>query len=312
MDLATLEKYLKAFAELKRNKTSGHGLAPHKPILLLSILDEIKEGRIQDNFIELTPELVATFQTYWKALVTDGYWQPKIEYPFRHLYQEGFWDFVQYGHIVAPEPMTYSLKQLRESFDGGRFALDLWQLLQDGKTLDALHRHLLTVYFHADTVQRESTGDFLNAAAQKLMDEAQSKFKVRKVKEGTDNGYFIRHALFPRVVKRLYNHTCAVCGISARLGNRTTLVDAAHILEFSIFHYDDPRNGIALCKNHHWGFDSGAFAITEDYKIIVSPVLAVSGLYLTSNALVALPENPLYHPAPNALRWHRLNRYKAK
>jgi len=312
MDLAMLGKYLKAFAELKRNKTSGHGLAPHKPILLLCILDEIKEGRIQDNFIVLTPELVATFQAYWKALVTDDYWQPKIEYPFRHLYQDGFWDFVQYGHIVAPEPMTYSLKQLRESFDGVQLAADLWQLLQEREALDALHRHLLTVYFHSDSVQRESTEDFLNAAAQKLMVEAHSKFRVKKVKEGTDNGYFIRHSLFPRVVKQLYNHTCAVCGVSAHLGNLATLVDAAHILEFSIFHYDDPRNGISLCKNHHWGFDAGAFAITEEYKILVSPVLAVSGLYLTNAALVVLPENPLYHPAPAALLWHRLNRYKAQ
>jgi putative restriction endonuclease len=139
MDLTTLEKYLKAFAELKRNKASGHGLAPHKPILLLAVLDETKQGRIENNFIELTPELVASFQSHWKALVTDDYWQPKIEYPFRHLYQEGFWDFLQYGHIVAPEPMTYSLKQLCESFDGACLAPDLWQLFQNGKYRDALY-----------------------------------------------------------------------------------------------------------------------------------------------------------------------------
>jgi len=170
----------------------------------------------------------------------------------------------------------------------------------------------LTVYFHADVVQRESVEEYLDVEAQKLMDEAHSKFRVKKVKEGTDNGYYVRHALFPRVIKQLYNHTCAVCGVSARLGNQATLVDAAHILEFSIFHYDDPRNGISLCKNHHWGFDAGAFTITEDYKIIVSPTLSGNSLSLTNNALVILPENPLYHPAPAALLWHRHNRYKAK
>ncbi len=64
MDAQILHKYLHAFGHLHRNM----GLAPHKPILLLSILDEIGRGRITDNEIVLTVELVSAFREYWQAL----------------------------------------------------------------------------------------------------------------------------------------------------------------------------------------------------------------------------------------------------
>jgi putative restriction endonuclease len=33
------------------------------------------------------------------------------------------------------------------------------------------------------------------------------------------------------------------------------LVDAAHLVPWNVSRDDDPRNGIALCKNHHWAMD---------------------------------------------------------
>ena len=45
MDPETLSKYLNSFGNLHRNL----GVAPHKPVLLLSILDEIDQGHIREN-----------------------------------------------------------------------------------------------------------------------------------------------------------------------------------------------------------------------------------------------------------------------
>ncbi|WP_244531481.1 HNH endonuclease [Halogranum amylolyticum] len=49
-------------------------------------------------------------------------------------------------------------------------------------------------------------------------------------------------------------------------------VEAAHIYPRSENGADDPRNGLALCKLHHWAFDSGWLAVSDDYEILVKDV----------------------------------------
>jgi putative restriction endonuclease len=62
-----LDKYLKSFSRLRtykdRKKWSGLTTyqAPHKPFLLLSIMDLIAQGAITHNFIKSSFELVETF-----------------------------------------------------------------------------------------------------------------------------------------------------------------------------------------------------------------------------------------------------------
>ena len=121
-------------------------------------------------------------------------------------------------------------------------------------------------------------------------------------------GYYVRHSLFPGVVKSLYDESCAVCGLSVR-ADKGGLVDAAHIMPFHLFHNDDPRNGIAFCKNHHWGFDVGWYAIGDDYKLIVSPQLQNGIGYVTAGALLRLPGLPKLAPAQEALAWHRSHKF---
>ena len=53
-----LEKYIKIFAKLRTDKGRDRypevtlHRAPHKPFLLLSIMDLIAQGQITENFIE--------------------------------------------------------------------------------------------------------------------------------------------------------------------------------------------------------------------------------------------------------------------
>jgi hypothetical protein len=53
----SIADYIKAFTRLRRSSTNGG--APHKPILLLSVLHWAEEGGLEDERVRITPELVA-------------------------------------------------------------------------------------------------------------------------------------------------------------------------------------------------------------------------------------------------------------
>lgn len=42
---------------------------PHKPFLLLSVMDMISQGQVIENFIEPSFELVDTWNGYWNAVL---------------------------------------------------------------------------------------------------------------------------------------------------------------------------------------------------------------------------------------------------
>jgi len=54
-----IQKYIKQLTSLKRDHKLGG--APHKPILLLSIIDCIENKLITSNKIYISPELVSIF-----------------------------------------------------------------------------------------------------------------------------------------------------------------------------------------------------------------------------------------------------------
>ena len=153
---------------------------------------------------------------------------------------------------------------------------------------------------------KQTTENFLYAEAEKLKAEAQGNFKTI-VRERKEDSYYLRHALFPKVVRELYDESCAICRLNAQMEQGSRIIDAAHIVPFAHSHNDGPRNGLALCKNHHWGSDTGAFTIAEDYRIILSRKLQNSRGYLTADGGLHLPAASRYHPSPEALRWHREN-----
>ncbi len=65
------------------------GIAPNKPILLLSVIDMMNRGQIIDNQIPLSGELAATFLNLWSHLGKAR--TPHIGMPFYHVKKDGFW-----------------------------------------------------------------------------------------------------------------------------------------------------------------------------------------------------------------------------
>ena len=85
-----LNYYINLLQKLKRASNKGFGKAPHKPILLISIIQLIRNNVITTNRIFITPELVLSFKSNWNNLVNTGH-TPNFSLPFFHLKNEQFW-----------------------------------------------------------------------------------------------------------------------------------------------------------------------------------------------------------------------------
>ena len=71
---------------------------------------------------------------------------------------------------------------------------------------------------------------------------------------------------------------------------------------------DDVRNGVALCKLHHWAFDTGWLTISDDYEILVQDASERDGYdeftQLKGDTL-DLPDNHKARPHRMFLERHR-------
>ena len=125
----------------------------------------------------------------------------------------------------------------------------------------------------------------------------------------------IRDVAFRRVVLTEYEYHCSICGMKFHLGELIE-AQAAHIVPKNKSGTDDPRNGLSLCRTHHWAFDNGLFSLSEDYQIAVSPVVSKAAtnnfsLAEYSSGQIALPRNEILYPHPLVLDWHRKNVFQS-
>jgi hypothetical protein len=130
--------------------------------------------------------------------------------------------------------------------------------------------------------------------------------KPKRVKERTERP---RSAAFRVSVKKLYKSKCAICGFSLKSPDGTPAVDSAHIYPKEFDGSDDFRNGICLCRMHHWAFDAGWLSIADDFTVIVRDDLPESEEYdfirNYEGQELTLPEQAEFAPHTTFLHAHR-------
>lgn len=325
-----LEKYLEQFSKLNADRSaarwpaSTNHQAPYKPFMLLSILDLIAQGIIQNNFIEYKVDLLDTFELYWvKVMGTEKRSNPVL--PFYHLHNDGFWHLIPspgMKEALAAVQQIRSNNQLQQMVLGAKFDDELFELFLIAKERDRLRRVLIEKYFPPETrdvlveVGQITAESF--EYSRKLIDRLRGHFTIREKPDG-DGLYHTesRSTAFRRTVVDAYQHTCAACGIRLVTPEGRTAVEAAHIVPWRVSQNDDPRNGVALCGLHHWTFDQGMVSITSNYEITVSPIVdetqdATQPVLALQNSQLMLPEDKIFWPAKQALRWHRENIFRSK
>ncbi len=295
--------WLERLYDLRRDKRGSHE-RPHKPVLLLAILDLLDRGVLRDNRVPFTEELVSTFRRFF-AVVQARDDQPTIENPFYFLSGDGFWQVFVDGQT---EPLyregfaggAPSAAQLRRRSATGRFDAGLWALMSEPMARHQLREALIARYFpeHHNRLAAVSAG-------QRSPDKQDDREGL--LPPGRD-------AAFRRTVLGLYDHRCAACGVRVLLKSQLSLVEAAHLIPFSISRNDRPTNGLALCPNHHWAMDSYLIAPCPDSRSragvwrikerrLDDRIDGQRDLMALAGKPVLAPRETMYLPAPEALRW---------
>ncbi len=308
----TLQKYLQKFKKLRVDK--AHGEAPHKPLLLLAVIELIEQGQIQENKIFLSPDLAESFMKYWAKVVTDR--RPNIALPFFHLKGDGFWHLhanTGYENALSVASRIRSISRLREVIAYASLDDNLFALLVAPNDREVIRQTLIRTYFpdfeheiESLIAEEHQIGEY----RQLLLRQVEYAFSHQQPIVPIQTDTPIRTAGFRKAIMRMYDYTCAVCRLRIVTMDGESAADAAHIMPFHISQNDDVRNGISLCKLHHWAFDKGLLSLSKNYKVIVSELMSdrrPTEWMLTElrDKSILLPEHELLYPAQEVLAWHR-------
>lgn len=319
-----LDEYIRKFSNLRtdrgRHRWSAltNHRAPHKPFLLLSVIDLFAQGEIKSNFIEPSYDLVSTFNGYWHAVMPLGS-TTSMAYPFPRLKKDGFWKLIPNPGQESRIEMDFSsMVRLREVCAGAHLDDDLYELLCRVDTRERLRAVLIETYFAPEIRSVVAEQGTVNLAAYEY-----GQKMLHGVSEAVDWGDKtppekagkVRDQGFRKAIVRLYEHRCALCGIRMITPEGHTIVEAAHIVPWSETRDDRPANGLCLCRLCHWSFDEGLMSVGNDYEVLVSRRVQsdhnMPGHVLTlRDRLIFRPMEDVWWPSQNNLSRHRKSTFK--
>lgn len=139
-----------------------------------------------------------------------------------------------------------------------------------------------------------------------LREEAEIEFDVQRpiIQQLVDRPF--REAAFAKIVKKEYNMSCSMTGISIINEHGKSEIEAAHIKPVKFNGPDSVRNGIALCRTFHWMFDYGLVSVADNNEILVKEIVPDRVRQLINDDwTIQIPVN--YHavPYPEFLKFHR-------
>lgn len=91
--MGSLNEYIKLFGSLNVHYSNDEP-APNKAIMLISIMDLVEQGTIDDNYINMDDCIALRYQSNWKRYIKSEDTKPRPWTPFWHLNNENFWKIV--------------------------------------------------------------------------------------------------------------------------------------------------------------------------------------------------------------------------
>ncbi len=310
--------WIKDFSKLNRGSTK-FGKAPHKPILLLTLLDLMDQGEGFENKFFVNAELVGSFHENWSLLVRTGH-QEDFTQPFYYLQNDRlgglpFWKlFPKPGYSIQSH--IKSIHVLSEILEFASFSEELFVYLKNFENRSVLRRFILETYF-GELIEfyyssKQTENSYLVKMEGYILNEISA---VQKLMVAEEEIIYVRNGIFKKWVPRIYQNTCAISGMRLVSTFGYNLIDACHIVPFSESQDDRVTNGIALCPNLHRAFDRGLISINGECKVIVSNQIQENishpyGLSKLNGIKVLLPSEKHHYPDQENLEWHRKSVFK--
>lgn len=265
----------------------GDQRAPHKPLMLLYVLSQYKQGherlfKFESEVDNQVRELLVQYGPSRKSY--------RAEYPFWRLANEAepFWEIINGEQCVLssqgdPRKSDLSKYNVLAGFDADSYQ----NLISNPEMIEKIASKLIKDNF-PDTLQEELFVRF--------------GFEV-------DTSTKQRDPNFRKSVLRVYNYRCAVCGFDLALDTVPVGIEAAHIKWKQYSGSCEVTNGIALCSIHHKALDRGVITFNSDLKVQVSS--AATGGTMVERLIwdyeskqIFLPRDVASYPSEKALSWH--------
>ncbi|MDD9709820.1 HNH endonuclease [Seohaeicola sp. SP36] len=274
--------------------TKGGVQAPHKPLLLLYALAQLKNAKIERiAFTDAEDTVGPLVQTYGPFNA-----DPRVNYPYARLANDksGIWWIEE--HEKNPSGDLRLTEARNRNIKAG-FSDDVLRAFrEDPKLIDLVAINLLERNFppslHPDVL--EAVGLYLG----------QDEFEA-----------FIRKKRDPRfrnIVLTAYYEQCAICKCDIKMNGAPIALEAAHIQMHAAGGPDEVNNGLALCVIHHKLFDLGALTVDRNMNVRVSErVVGEWGRKLNDEfhgRPIALPRSETMAPSPQYIHWHNKQIFK--
>ena len=146
-----LSSYIEKFAALKLNVTNGIA-APHKPVMLLSVIQLISKGIMLSNRIWPANIIKEEFEVDWHTYIPeDSMYKPSVWLPYWHLKRDEFWHFQQKDDTFNLESIvgannSTTIGKIREHVEYAYLDEALFDLLQYDANRQVLSRVLIETY----------------------------------------------------------------------------------------------------------------------------------------------------------------------
>ena len=292
--------WLGKLAKLNPDKATGDP-APHKPLLLLVVLDLAQEGLLPPKTLPLTPELASRFLSYSRVVAYRRSQPLDIRYPFYHLRGNGIW---------TPRDEKFEKPTHRKLARYAEMPSDFVRFACDPASRERARKLIIAKYFRPS--EQIALYEIIGLPIPSSI-EIEEHAKFQSAEDALNVG---REAKFRIRILALYDYTCALTGYRLTTVTGVSIVDAAHIHQFANSRNNELGNGIALSKNAHWLFDKGLWTISDDYRVIVAQTrFAESGkpdllLGNYQGTQLRLPQDRNFWPNPVHVAWHRRSKFR--
>lgn len=318
MKVKDLKYYFFRFEKLRRDYKLGG--APHKPILLISLIEAFQQGIYKSNKITITPELVGLFKSNWNKLVTSQH-TCLFTLPFYHMSSEPFWTLVPNIGCEIWVKSKSSMRSFSNLTIAVKYALideELCDLFLNDSDSKILIQFLLEKYF-SETKERfyHEPNLYINDIENQILNDSQELYQKRllQIRSQVDNDAFqeekyVRSNVFKREVPKVYNYTCCISGFRIDVVDNISMIDACHIVPFSESYNDTISNGLALTPTLHRAFDRGLISIDNDYKVLVNSNFSELNrtpynIKQFAGIRLLLPNDEQFFPSLSSLEYHR-------